>query len=72
MNINKCEFYKKKMKFLEIIMISWFMTVYDSILWHKTLNSISQHITECAYWSELIMIRGCAYDEKATTAINGD
>ena len=48
------------------------MTVYDSILWHKILNSISQYITECAYWLKSIIIRGCAYDEKATTAINED
>ena len=48
------------------------MTAYNSILWHKILDSISQHITECAYWLESIMIRGCAYNEKATTAIDGD
>ena len=46
------------------------MTAYDSILWYKILDSISQHIIECAYWSELIIIRGCAYNEKATTAID--
>ena len=53
-------------------MISRLMTAYDSILRHKTLDSISQHITGCAYWSKSITIRGCAYDEKATTAIDGD